>query len=68
MGERLAKEVDAILKAKIEQSPLWRRAIREGGARPEDAPELLFTMANTLREVVLFVAREVDDLPRADKP
>jgi hypothetical protein len=68
MGERLAKEVDAILKAKIEQSPLWGRAMREGGVRPEDAPRLLFAMANTLREVIIYVAREVDDLPRANEP
>jgi hypothetical protein len=66
MGERLAKEVDAIFKAKIEQRPPWQKMTQEGGASAADAPELLLATIGALREVVLYIAREVDDPPRRD--
>jgi hypothetical protein len=31
MGERLAKEADALFEAKIEQVPRWHKAIEDGG-------------------------------------
>jgi hypothetical protein len=68
MGERLAKEADALYKAKIEQSPLWHKAMRERGLTSSEALELTIEMTSVLREVVLHIAREVEDPPRRDQP
>lgn len=64
MGERLAKEADALFKAKVEQVPLWHKAQQEGGVTNADAPELLLAMTGVIREVVLWIAGQVDDPPR----
>ena len=66
MGEQLAREADALLKAKIEQIPLWHKAMQEGSTTPGETSHLLLSLFGALREVVLYVAREVDDLPRGD--
>jgi hypothetical protein len=68
MGERLAKEVEAILRAKVEQSPIWKKGPQQGGFTPKDATMVLGDMYEALREVVVYLASEVDDPPRTDKP
>ncbi|HXN36415.1 MAG TPA: hypothetical protein VN892_00090 [Solirubrobacteraceae bacterium] len=66
MGERLAKEADALLKAKIEQNPLWHKAMQEGSTTPAETTKLMLALFRALQEVVLHIAREVEDLPRGD--
>lgn len=65
MGEQLAKDVKALLKANLEQRPEWHKAMEKGGAPTNrDAVRLLNQMFGALRETILFLAREIDDPPR----
>jgi hypothetical protein len=66
MGERLEKDVDAILKATTEQQPKWHRATETGGISPHDALPLLIALFGAMRDAVLFLAREIEDPPRSN--
>jgi hypothetical protein len=57
----LAKDVNALFKM-----PLWHKAMAEEGLSGSDAPALLGEMFGALREVVLYIASEIDDPPRRD--
>lgn len=61
MGERLAREADAIYKAKVEQGEAWHAAFRQGGVTTEEVVPMLAEAIGALREMILFLAREVDD-------
>ncbi len=66
MGERLAKDVEALFTARVEQRPAWRRMMQKGSISPQEAVPLLVELFGALKEAVVFVAREVDDPPRGD--
>lgn len=68
MGERLAREAESLFKAKVEQVPLWQKAMQQGGTTLAETPELLLALFGVMREVVLYVASEVDDPSRSDNP
>jgi hypothetical protein len=66
MGERLAKDVEALFKAKVEQRPEWHRMMQKRGLSAKEAPAMLAVLFGALKEAVVYVAREVDDPPRGD--
>jgi hypothetical protein len=65
MGERLAHEIDALFKAKVEESPPWRKGVAasgdEVGLTEHEMTELIVHMVGAVREAVIHLAREVDD-------
>ncbi len=63
MGERLAKDVEALFKAKVEQRPEWHRMMQKRGLSAKEAPAMLAVLFGALKEAVVYVAREVDDPP-----
>jgi len=68
MGERLAKDVEALFAASVEQRPEWRRMRAMENIDPEDVPRVLVGLFGALMEAIIFLAREVDDFPRRDDP
>lgn len=66
MGERLAKDVEALFTARVEQRPAWRRMMQKRSISPQEAVPLLVELFGALKEAVVYVAREVDDPPRGD--
>jgi hypothetical protein len=68
MGERLAKDVEALFAASVEQRPEWRRIRERGNTSPQAAVPVLVEMLTAMKTALLFIAREVDDAPRGEEP
>ena len=69
MGERLAKEVQAIFRAKFEQLPSWHEGGQQAGSFSDhEVIGLLAETIGALQETVLYIAREIDDPPRLNEP
>lgn len=66
MGDRLAKEVEAIYKARPERSDEWQVAMKEG-LTIGNAPAFLVEVTAALQEALVYLAREVDDPPRLNE-
>jgi len=65
MGQRLAKDVQAIFEAKVDQDPMWHRAIAEGGLNTPEVIEFLLGLSGALREAIVYLAGELPDPSRA---
>jgi hypothetical protein len=61
MGERLAKEVDAIYKARMEQGPAWHEGFARGDFTAEEAIPLVFEAIGALHATLVHLAGQIDD-------
>lgn len=67
MPRGLEREIEALLRAKTEQVPLWHEIVDRGlGANVREGVELVFALLEVHREVILRLAREIGDLDRPD--
>jgi hypothetical protein len=60
MGERLAKELGAVWKAKVEQVPEFHNAMA-GGADTREVITLLLELVWQMHESMVWLAGQVDD-------
>ncbi len=69
MPRELEKEINALLQAKTEQIPLWHDiAERHLGANLQEGLTLAFGLLGVHREIILRLARELDDLHPTHQP
>jgi hypothetical protein len=59
VGEHLAGQVEAIYKAKLEQSPLFQRA---EPLDPSEAADIALTAIGALLDALVYLASQVPDL------
>jgi hypothetical protein len=68
MPQELEREIEALLRAKTEQIPLWHETVDQGiGANLQQGVELAFALLGVHREIILRLARELDGLDRPDR-
>jgi hypothetical protein len=68
VGDRLAKDLDALYRAKAEQMQTWREGLDRGEIGIEDAVPVLFELCGVLKDLIVRLASEIDDPPRRNEP
>ncbi len=68
MGERLAKEVEAVFRARFEQLESWNAVLRTGTLTLGELTPFMVDMTTLLRDMIIYLARQVDDPPGPNEP
>ena len=71
MARNLEKEIDALFRAKLEQLPAWHKTTSRPGDEVlsfKDGLDLLYGMIRNHREIILRLAREIDDFAGSQNP
>jgi hypothetical protein len=66
MARSLRKELDSLMKAQVEQLPLWHQTMQKRDANIEDGLRLAMNFIGIQRKAILRLAEEIDALAPDD--